>query len=79
MSNVYDRLVKLIAEGFGLEPGELKSDDTLGGLEMDSLALVELTVAVEDEFGVALTNEEVGPDATLARAAECIEQKMDPA
>ncbi|MEV7863162.1 phosphopantetheine-binding protein [Streptomyces hirsutus] len=75
MSDVYDRLIKLLADGFGLEAPSLRPDDTLGNLEMDSLALVELTVAVEEEFGVVLTNEEVGPDSTLAQAAEHIETK----
>lgn len=75
MSDVYDRLIKLLADGFGLEATELSPDNKLGDLEMDSIALVELTVAVEEEFGVALTNDEVGPGTTLAGAAECIEKK----
>ncbi|MCS0638362.1 phosphopantetheine-binding protein [Streptomyces sp. LP05-1] len=75
MSDVYDRLTKLLANGFGLEPEELKPEDTFGHLEMDSLALVELTVAAEEEFGVTLTEAEVGPDSTLAQAARVIEAK----
>ncbi|GAA3486009.1 MULTISPECIES: acyl carrier protein [Streptomyces] len=79
MSNVYDRLTKLLAEGFGLEPHELSPSDTFSHLEMDSLAMVELTVAAEEEFGVKLSEKEVGPDSTLADAARVLEQKAEAA
>ncbi|HET6357788.1 acyl carrier protein [Streptomyces sp.] len=75
MSDVYDRLIKLLAEGFGLEPAEVSPEDTLGHLELDSLALVELTVAVEEEFGVALSDDDVSQKSTLNQAAQVIEQK----
>ncbi|MFF3399027.1 acyl carrier protein [Streptomyces sp. NPDC002659] len=75
MSDVYDRLIKLLAEGFGLEPAEVGPEDTLGHLELDSLALVELTVAVEEEFGVALSDDDVSQKSTLNQAAQVIEQK----
>jgi acyl carrier protein len=75
MTDAYDRLTQLLAHGFGLEAGELKPQDTFGHLEMDSLALVELTVAAEEEFGILLTEKEVGPHSTLAQAARVIEEK----
>ena len=76
MSNVYDRLIKLLATGFGLEGHEMRPDDTFSGLEMDSLALVELSVSAEEEFGVPLTEEELGANSTLAEAAGVIEEKL---
>ncbi|WP_030670581.1 acyl carrier protein [Streptomyces sp. NRRL B-1347] len=76
MSSTYDRLVGLLAKGFGVEPGEVAADDTFEGLELDSLALVELTLAVQEEFGVTLTDDDLQAKNTLADAAEVLDAKL---
>lgn len=73
--HVYQRFAALLEKSIGLEPGETTPQDTFSGLEMDSLALVELTVAVEEEFGVQLSDDELDADATLADAAGVISGK----
>ncbi|KAB1988193.1 MULTISPECIES: acyl carrier protein [Streptomyces] len=76
MNDVYERLVILLAEGFGLEAGEIEPELTFSELEMDSLALVELGLTAQQEFGVALADEDIQSGDTIGQAAKTIEAKM---
>ncbi|MCX5001117.1 acyl carrier protein [Streptomyces sp. NBC_00638] len=76
MSDTYDRLVALLAEGFGLEAGEIDPELTFSELEMDSLALVELGLAAQQEFGVPLADEDIQSGDSISQAAKTIEAKM---
>ncbi|MEU9857882.1 phosphopantetheine-binding protein [Streptomyces sp. NPDC047974] len=75
MSAVYDRLVQLLVANFGFATDEVTPEDTFRGLELDSLALVELTLAVQQEFGVELTDDDLNADDTLEQAVKLIESK----
>jgi acyl carrier protein len=48
----------------------------LGDLEMDSLSMVELSLAMEDSFGVTLPDEELAKLTTVGEVAELIQSKM---
>ncbi len=48
-----------------------------GDLEMDSLSMVELSLAMEDSFGVTLPDEELADLKTVGEAAELIKTKME--
>lgn len=76
MSDTYERLVSLLAEGFGLEAGEIDPERTFSELEMDSLALVELGLTAQQEFGVTIADEDIQSDDTISQAAKTIEAKM---
>lgn len=55
-----NRLKELIAENFGCEIEDVKPETNLvEDLEVDSLDIVELTMAIEEEFGVSI------PDSDL--------------
>lgn len=45
-------------------PGELSATTTLESLGMDSLSLMELTVAAEQEYGIILPEEAADLDAS---------------
>ena len=75
MSDVYERFVGLLA-GFGIEAGEVEPDNTFTQLELDSLALVELTLAVQEEFGVPIGDDELGAETTMTQVAKVIEEKL---
>ena len=49
-----ERLEKIICEYKELEPGTLTPETTFQQLELDSLDLVDMTMACEDEFGVSI-------------------------
>ncbi|MEU5366087.1 acyl carrier protein [Streptomyces sp. NPDC005925] len=76
MSDTYPRLVQLLVKNFGFETDEINPEDTFSQLELDSLALVELTLTVQQEFGIKLSDDDLGSDDTLGQAAEVIESKL---
>lgn len=76
MSDVYNRLVELMTSEFGFETDEIKPEDTFNELELDSLALVELTMAVSADLGVKIGDDDLSPDDSIERAAQIIEGKI---
>lgn len=75
MNDVYERLVGLLNRGFGVEPGEVSPETTFNELEMDSLALVELGLAAQEEFGVAIGDDDIRSGDSIGEAAEVIAAK----
>ncbi|MFJ8437447.1 acyl carrier protein [Kitasatospora griseola] len=75
MNDVYDRLVGLLTRGFGIEPDEVSAETTFNELEMDSLALVELGLAAQDEFGVKIEDDDIRSSDSIGQAAEAIAAK----
>ncbi len=56
---VYEKIVEKICNQFGLEPGEVNEDTSfIDDLGADSLDVVELTIELEDEFGMGEVPEE---------------------
>lgn len=51
--SILDRIQKIIEDETGID-AEVTMESTFEDLELDSLDLVELTVACEDEFGIEL-------------------------
>ncbi len=50
---VYDKIIEMLCEQFGLEASELNENTTfLEDIGIDSVDVVELIVEVEDEFGL---------------------------
>ncbi len=65
MEELRDRIRKLIVEKLRLEnvkPEEIQDEMPLfgEGLGLDSIDALELVVALEKEFGIKITDEEVG-------------------
>jgi len=55
-----DRVRELIAEKLGLEVEDITEEsDLVEDLDADSLDLVDLIMAIEDEFGVSIADEDV--------------------
>ncbi|MFF6829560.1 phosphopantetheine-binding protein [Streptomyces longwoodensis] len=72
------RLVTLLTGHLdvGAEPEALTEATTFESLGMDSLSLMELVVAAEEEFGIVLPEEAVdlSPSVTLGEAARMFER-----
>lgn len=74
--SVLDRLAKLLERDFSLAPGRLHQDATLESLDIDSLRLIEIVFAVEEEFGVTMPQDQGeirGQVKTLGDLAQLIE------
>ncbi len=55
---IYERLVKLLSEQFGLDPDDITEDTGFEDLGADSVDLVELSMNLEEEFGIDEMGEE---------------------
>ena len=55
---IYEKIVKLLSEQFGMEPDEINEDTTFEDLGADSVDLVELSMSLEEEFGIDEMGEE---------------------
>jgi len=55
---IYERLVKLLSEQFGLDPEDINEDTGFEDLGADSVDLVELSMNLEEEFGIDEMGEE---------------------
>ena len=56
--NVLERLAKLLERDFSIAPAQLHQDATLESLDIDSLRLIEIVFAVEEEFGVTMPQDQ---------------------
>jgi len=58
MSNIAERVTKIISEQLGVEEKQVVPEASFGGdLGADSLDTVELVMALEEEFGIEIPDE----------------------
>jgi acyl carrier protein len=56
--SVLDRLKQLLERDFSIPPASLEGAATLESLDIDSLRLIEIVFAVEDEFKVTMPQDQ---------------------
>ncbi|MCS7282797.1 MAG: acyl carrier protein [Anaerolineae bacterium] len=77
MSDIYERIVKIIVDLLGVEPEKVTMDARFReDLGADSLDLVELVMAFEEEFGGTISDEEAQKIKTVGDAVRYIESRM---
>ena len=55
---IFDKIAALLAEQFGVEQDTITMDTSFEDLGADSLDIVELSMAVEEEFGLENMDED---------------------
>lgn len=74
---VYERIVNIIVDLLGVEPEKVTMDARFReDLGADSLDLVELVMAFEEEFGGTISDEEAQQIKTVGDAVRYIESRM---
>ena len=77
MSDVFDRTKKIIVDLLGVDPAQVTPEARFReDLEADSLDLVELIMAVEEEFGGTISDEEAQQLKSVGDAVKYVEDKM---
>src|SRR5213595_1875768 len=75
MSETADRVKKIVVEHLGVEPDKVTEDASfIDDLGADSLDIVELVMAFEEEFGVEIPADAAEKIATVKDAITYIDQ-----
>ena len=72
---VFDVVRSTAVELLDLEPDQLREDATFGELSVDSLALVEYCMALEDALGVSLPEDEVAQTSDVGSFVDLVASK----
>ncbi|MGZ0218890.1 MAG: acyl carrier protein [Actinobacteria bacterium] len=72
----FDRFKKCAVEVLSVEDSQVVTDATFESLDADSLDLVELVMALEEEFDVNVEEEELEGVATIGAAYDLITSKL---
>jgi acyl carrier protein len=77
MSNVQDKVKKIIEEKLSVNADQITNEARFAeDLKADSLDTVELVMALEDEFGLDIPDEEADKIKTVQDAVNYISTKM---
>lgn len=78
MGDLYERIRVIIVEQLGVDEDKVTQDARFReDLEADSLDLVELIMAMEDEFGGEISDEEAQQLKTVGQAVDYLQQRME--
>jgi acyl carrier protein len=76
MATVDERVKKIIAEQLGVEEDEVTPEASfVEDLGADSLDTVELVMALEEEFGIEIPDEDAEKILTVGKALDYIKEK----
>ena len=75
----FEKLSELISEQFGVEPDTITMETTFeDDLGADSLDIVELSMALEEEFGVSeMGEDEISSITTVGDLVHYLQNKLD--
>ena len=76
MENTFERIVQILRENCELDESiEITMDTTFQDIDLDSLAVVEIALECEDEFGIQIDVEE--PPKTMGAFVELVESLLN--
>mgnify|MGYP000749733351 FL=1 len=70
-----EKVIAIVAEGLGVEAGNLNAETTFESLGADSLDLFELVMALEDEYSVEIPAEDLENLATVGDVMNYLKEK----
>ena len=77
MDNIEQRVKKIVAEQLGKDESEIKNESSfVNDLGADSLETVELVMALEDEYGIEIPDEEAEKITTVQLAIDFAKSKQ---
>ena len=77
VNEVFEKVKNLFVEELGLDADKVTMDAKLEeDLEIDSLGIVEVVMAFEDEFGIEIDDEELTDVGTVGQAVTLLHSKL---
>lgn len=77
-ATILERVIKVTCEELGVSESEVKPESSFtDDLGADSLDVVELVMAFEEEFGIDIPDDDVANLKTVQEAANYIESKSN--
>lgn len=73
-ASIADRVMAAIVRSQDIDPGRLKPGTTFEELGMNSLDALALINALEEEFDIAIPNEEAMGLRTVGETVECVQR-----
>ena len=75
---IFEKIAALLAEQFSVDADSITMDTTFEDLGADSLDIVEMTMAVEEEFGLEdMGEEDLSGIATVADLVHYLKSKLE--
>ena len=76
--DVHGNILQEIEAATGIEKEEIVDDKALGDdIGVDSLSLVDLSVRLEERFGVELSDDDVNDSTTVRDLVNLVQRKLD--
>jgi acyl carrier protein len=76
-SQLEAKMTELLVDELGIDRDKIRMDATFEeDLEVDSLGVVELLMALEDTFGVTIPDEEAEAIGTVGQAVDLVMEKL---
>lgn len=76
IQSIREQTVALLTQRFGLDEASLTPGVSFDSLELDSLALVEFSIALQEDFGVPVGEEDITAEHTVNDVAELVATKI---
>ena len=74
MSTVFDKVKNIIVEQLDVDEESITLETSFEDLDADSIDIVELIMAIEEEFSIEIPDEDVEKLTTVGAAVEYISQ-----
>ena len=75
---IFEKLAALLSEQFGVDVDSITMDTSFEDLGADSLDIVEMTMAVEEEFGLEdMDEEDLSGISTVADPVRYLKSKLE--
>lgn len=74
--SVFDRIKEIVVDQLGVDEAEVTMETSFSDLDADSLDIVELIMALEEEFEIEIPDEDAEKLTTIGAAVDYITSRI---
>ncbi|WP_227766716.1 acyl carrier protein [Zhaonella formicivorans] len=75
--DIFEKIKGIVVDQLGVEEDEVSMDTSFEDLNADSLDVVELIMALEEEFGLEIPDEDAEKLTTVGAAVNYVKDKLN--